>query len=1085
MASLLKCSFLILLTVFLTLVAVSAKGSGEVLHRQKREWIIAPRQLHENKDYTGYSYIARIRSDKENFTKIFYSLSGPGVNQPPIGIFSIDENTGYVKVHSILDREQRASYNLKGLARYATGGEAEKEIDLKIIVLDANDCPPVIKVQQVGSVKEGSAKGTLVMRVIATDADQEGTLHSKIHYSIVESSNTAGMFSINSQTGEIFVARDSLDRETKDSYKVAIQVADMGGQQGAITSTGEVQIRILDRNDNIPYLERETYVGQVMENTINTEVMRIQAVDMDMIHTDSWLAVYKIVSGNEAGYFTITTDEKTNEGVIMIKKALDYEELKELNLQVSLSNKAVYDFSPGLITTEPKSYPIKINVINQKEGPRFQPTVKVVTVSEDSATSFVNKVITTYTAIDSDTLKTATNVKYQKFRDVDNWFIINEKTGEIRLNKSPDRESKFLVNGTYYGQIVCITTDESIAKTATGTIALQVKDFNDHCPKLTSTNPNMCLEDNFIIVTAVDEDERPNSAPFEFSVIKESSQGKWTVEPLNETSAILRDHASLWPGIYKVAVEVKDQQGKSCDEVQVMDVVVCTCKEDRQTCNSRTGKVTSFGAPGILLLLLGLLLLLLLPCLLLFCLCGGAADGAGMKAIPFAPKPQLVSYHTEGQGEDKIVPLLQIPVDLSKDVIDTKDIRDYGAKGHFEEHIDAGRKGAYGGFIEKIDHQDHFTTFRRQFGSDYKREQGWQEQEQGYYKYREEAFDGMALSGQFLSDYYSTKSNFAAQQSQEKDALQVYDYEGRESLAGSVGCCSLLEKDDDLTFLNDLGPKFKTLAEICTGTTLTQNIQPEIPKFPPVVPPISTDMHVQIDAVKKRDHTKITTLDTSHVTSGSSVTIQEEQITKQGSVTLPTVHAQDKVVVPSQTVLIQQPPMYYAAAPMYVVESNPQMMLVAGGTQQAVGQVGQVAQVGQVGLGQGLVQVGGLQGAQGVVLVDNQVRMGGVTGQVAQGFVQGTISKPRQVLVVGNGSSGGEQVAHLAQGVVQTGHGSVKQALEVKGQGVKLKTSSVRSQGSIASNEDLALSATPRVQGSQRVVVQHKKVSVTEKNTST
>ena len=57
-----------------------------------------------------------------------------------------------------------------------------------------------------------------------------------------------------------------------------------------------------------------------MENTVNTEVMRIQSVDLDMIHTDNWSAVYQIVSGNEVGYFSIFTDSVTNEGVIMINK---------------------------------------------------------------------------------------------------------------------------------------------------------------------------------------------------------------------------------------------------------------------------------------------------------------------------------------------------------------------------------------------------------------------------------------------------------------------------------------------------------------------------------------------------------------------------------------------------------------------------------------------------------------------------------------------------------------------------------------------------------------------------------------------
>ena len=69
-------------------------------------------------------------------------------------------------------------------------------------------------------------------------------------------------------------------------------------------------------------------------------------------------------------------------------------------------------------------------------------------------------------------------------------------------------------------------------KTATGTIAIQVEDYNDHCPELTVTSQTMCVNDNMVYVTAVDKDEFPNSAPFEFRVISESKQ-KWTIEPFN------------------------------------------------------------------------------------------------------------------------------------------------------------------------------------------------------------------------------------------------------------------------------------------------------------------------------------------------------------------------------------------------------------------------------------------------------------------------------------------------------------------------------------------------------------------------
>lgn len=77
-----------------------------------------------------------------------------------------------------------------------------------------------------------------------------------------------------------------------------------------------------------------------------------------------------------------------------------------------------------------------------------------------------------------------------------------------------------------------------------------------------------------------------------------------------ETTSILRDNVNLWSGTYKVALEIKDQQGKSCGDVQTMDVIVCTCHETTNACVSRSTKTAGLGAAGVLLLLLGLLLLL-------------------------------------------------------------------------------------------------------------------------------------------------------------------------------------------------------------------------------------------------------------------------------------------------------------------------------------------------------------------------------------------------------------------------------------------------------------------------------------------
>ncbi|MCI4377102.1 hypothetical protein PGIGA_G00199710 [Pangasianodon gigas] len=304
-------------------------------------------------------------------------------------------------------------------------------------------------------------------------------------------------------------------------------------------------------------------------------------------------------------------------------------------------NKATYHKS--MVNNKPIIYPINIKVVNVPEAPHFHPAVKGISISEDRKTIDLKKVITTYTATDSDTLLTATSCRYVKGDDVDNWVSINEQTAEIRLNRYPDRESKFLINGTYYAKILCITNDFS-PKTATGTLAIQVHDFNDHCPILTSSVQTLSYGDSVVYVTAKDEDKYPNADPFEFRVVTKGTKENWRVERLNGTTIILRSQEILWPGHYTVGLEVQDQQGKSC-EVQKLQVAVLT---ERQT-----SKGTGLGGGGVLALLLGILLLLLIPVLLLLCECGGAAALGSFQTFPFEQNQELISYHTEGQGEDK------------------------------------------------------------------------------------------------------------------------------------------------------------------------------------------------------------------------------------------------------------------------------------------------------------------------------------------------------------------------------------------------------------------------------------------------
>uniref|UniRef100_W5MIC4 Cadherin domain-containing protein n=1 Tax=Lepisosteus oculatus TaxID=7918 RepID=W5MIC4_LEPOC len=720
------------------------------LQRQKREWIIPPVNIPENEDYTHKDYIINVLQDEPQHRKVLYSIHGNGVDQDPLNVFIVNPYTGFIKVTDTLDREKIAMYNV---IQYF-----EIMVFTMFILISF-----LFSLQGLQKTQTGKSwRRTPVVRMTATDDDDPATDHTKIKYSIVsQSPPEPQIFSMNETTGMISVIKPYLDREQQSTYTLIVKGTDMDGKENGNTGTGTVHITVLDVNDHLPKLEKDEYSGSVDENTENVEVMRIKALDEDLEFSDNWMAEYDIVSGNEGGYFSFTTDTETNEGILMLNKALDYEVIQNLELSVAVRNKVViHSRAAASFSSGTKTYPLKIHVKNQPEGPRFIPKVKAVSISEETKKVKLKSVITKYLAVNSDTGMTAERVRYAKAFDPDNWLSIDENTAEIKLNKLPDRESKFLVNGTYYAKVMVMTNDLP-AKSATGTIALQVEDSNDHCPVLTSTSQVLCTESTAVFVTAEDEDADPNGPPFEFEIIPEGTKGTWIVEPLNDTTAILRTHDNLWPGSYEVAVEVKDQQGLSCPDKQVVKIDVCTCNEQK-TCEATrktTGAGLGFAAMG--LLILGFLMLLLKVYVIIFKKAqlqyySNSILNSPMDR-PFDTKEHLIAYHTEGQGEDKVPLLLpeilKLSVTILRCVFLTQEIPLLSAP------------------LEIVP---------------------------GRFYFGKEEWD------------------FMSKPDTEPEAL-VFNFEGRESPVGSVGCCSFIEGDDDLEFLNDLGPKFKTLAEICTS----------------------------------------------------------------------------------------------------------------------------------------------------------------------------------------------------------------------------------------------------------------------------
>ncbi|NXX10954.1 DSG2 protein, partial [Podargus strigoides] len=801
------------------------------LVRQKREWTVPPAFIREEEDNSYKNPIARIHSDLEDTgVVVTYTISGQGVTEPPYGLFVINGKTGDLNITGRVDREKTPMLLLRGHALDKTGAKLEEPIDLPIKVVDINDNFPVFSHEVfVGSIEELSETGTIVMRINATDADEPNNLNSKIAFRIISQSPSAA-FSMDKDTGEVRVAKINLDRETQSSYSLVVEAKDRGGESGGNAATCSLEIKILDVNDNLPVVESHAFEGSIEENRANVEILRIKVFDKDEEFSDNWLANFSFVSGNEGGFFRIVTDTQTNEGILTVVKELDYEKMRSLNLGIVVTNKAEFHKSIKH-SYKAQTIPIRINVINVWEGIVFPGGTKIIEASEKHQ---IGQIIGQYQAYDEDTQKPAERVVYMKGRDTANWITVDSATGEIRLAKNLDYESPHVVNGTYTFTMLGVTTDFP-KKTVTGTVVIEVKDENDNCPVIVNPVQTVCSDAKLVDVTAHDLDGYPNSEPFSFSVIDEpeGTAKKWIIASRNDTSIQLVPQ-NLQLGRTDVPILVKDFQGFSCAQAQSLQLSVCKCADDG-VCREKiiADKAVGLGPGAVALIVLAFLLLLLIPLLLLLCRCGSGAKG--FAAIPDYSEAMLRQWNSEGAAPEEKALLSFIP----PTALGNSRGAASGAVSAAAAAAGAGMSGeesAAGGGSSASHVREHHNTITKE---------RWEEQRHllsgaEYGAMAAGRAGGMAgiegktvvtgggvslgaagaMSEEFLRDYFNDKAVSFADEDETQaanDCLLVYSQGESGSPHGSIGCCSFIEGDLDDHFLDDLGDKFKTLAEICIG----------------------------------------------------------------------------------------------------------------------------------------------------------------------------------------------------------------------------------------------------------------------------
>ncbi|KAK2853931.1 hypothetical protein Q5P01_006592 [Channa striata] len=757
------------------------RGSGVV--RVKRDWIIPPIRVLENSKQIPEDLV-QIKSDKIFTSEVIYKLEGPGVDQEPKNLFEIDDQTGVIRSKRPLDREKYNSFTLKAFALSTSGERLENPTTIEIVVLDQNDNrPSFTQAQFVGTVPEFSVPGTSVMSVLATDADDPMTENAALSYSIIGQETippnaiTKTMFGINNETGAIYTRDVGLDREVVKSFRLKLQVADMGGI--GLTREGVAIIHVSDINNNAPNFSPASYSMRAVENRKDYEIGRVNVTDRDDRGTGNWEAKY-FISNDPNGNFAIATDRATNQGVLTVVQPLDYEAQSEhvLILKVEnvnpLSNKA-----PNLPVSTAS---VVVTVVNENEAPRFREDPLQIVVPESVVPGTLLK---TNIAFDPDD----STLRYEISRDPERWLDINKDTGDITAKRTFNMRSPHIKNNIYHAG-VRVTDAGGLSTTAT--VAITLKETNDFPPQLFPLSGSVCRGAGKthpgMVLTAVDEDFPPQAAPFIFEMPDDFSVN-WTVIQVNDTHAVLRPVVELEEGEYAVTVLVSDSGSPALSAYAQVNVTVCLCNPYGD-CKSEVGAFSgssvgiSFFAV-IIIIVSAVLLLLLLLLAVAVTTCGrrhhikkgtGLLIGESEDDI----RDNVFNYDEQGGGEEDEnafnIDLLWNPHDAPS------------TPGSY--YPGAGVPRGKQPLRKDAPHNLPSPTYPRRPPAD----------------------------PTDIEDYINDGLEAADNDPNVPpyDTALIYDYEGEGSLAGSLSSIATgsSEGDQDYDYLNDWGPRFQKLANM-------------------------------------------------------------------------------------------------------------------------------------------------------------------------------------------------------------------------------------------------------------------------------
>ncbi|XP_009501111.1 cadherin-8 [Phalacrocorax carbo] len=735
-----------------------------VLNRSKRGWVW--NQMFVLEEFSGPEpiLVGRLHTDLDpGSSKIKYILSGDGAGT----IFVINDKTGDIHAMKRLDREEKAEYTLTAQAvDRDTNKPLEPPSEFIIKVQDINDnAPEFVDGPYHATVPEMSVVGTFVTKVTATDADDPVYGNSaKLVYSILEGQP---YFSIEPHTAIIKTALPNMDREAKEEYFVVIQAKDMGGHMGGLSGTTTVTITLTDVNDNPPKFAQSLYHFSVMEDVpLGEPIGRVKANDLDI--GENAKSSYDIIEGDGMDVFEITTDAQTQDGIIRVRKPLDFETKKSYTLKVEAANVHI---DPRFISGGPfkDTATVKIVVEDADEPPVFSSPTYLLEVHENAA---INSVIGQVTAHDPDVSSSPIRFSIDRHTDLERQFNINAEDGKITLATPLDRETNMWHNIT-----IVATETRNHSQVSRVPVAIKVLDVNDNAPEFASEHEAFLCENGkpgqvIQIVSAVDKDDPKNGHYFLYSLLPEMvNNPNFTIKKNEDnTLSILAKHSGFSrqkQEVYLLPIIISDSGNPPMSSTSTLTIRVCGCSSDGivQSCNVEAYVLPIGLSMGALIAILACIILLLVIVVLFVTLRRHKNEPLIIKDDEDV-RENIIRYDDEGGGEEDTeafdIATLQNPDGIN-------------------------------GFLPRKDIKPDLQFMPRQ---------------------------GLAPvpNGVDVDEFINVRLHEADNDptAPPYDSIQIYGYEGRGSAAGSLSSLesSTSDSDQNFDYLSEWGPRFKRLGEL-------------------------------------------------------------------------------------------------------------------------------------------------------------------------------------------------------------------------------------------------------------------------------